>query len=108
MKLCGIKLFCAFKYTVHTFCTWYLTGNIFQVVERMANNLEVAGRQRNHMNGRGARLRSALELLHMINPFNLNCLLQLARFYMLYNMDIKPLMKIINDLQPVSVSYFKE
>lgn len=71
-----------------------------QVVERMANNLEVAGRQRTHMNGRGARLRSALELLHMINPFNLNCLLQLARFYMLYNMDLKPLMKTINDLQP--------
>lgn len=72
----------------------------------MANNLEVAGRQRTHMNGRGARLRSALELLHMINPFNLNCLLQLARFYMLYNMDLKPLMKTIESLQPVSISPF--
>lgn len=75
-----------------------------QVIERMANNLEVAGRQRTQMNGRGARLRSALELLNLVNPSDMNCILHLARFYMLYNMDLSDLMssivKLQDDLEP--------
>lgn len=67
----------------------------------MANNLEVAGRQRTQMNGRGARLRSALELLNLVNPTDMNCILHLARFYMLYNMDLSELMSTIVKLQDV-------
>ncbi|XP_069673301.1 F-box only protein 21-like isoform X2 [Periplaneta americana] len=70
-----------------------------EVIERMANNLEVAGRQRTQMNGRGARLRSALELLNLVNPSDMNCILHLARFYMLYNMDLADLMATI-ELEP--------
>ncbi|XP_046680306.1 F-box only protein 21-like isoform X1 [Homalodisca vitripennis] len=62
-----------------------------QVVERMANNLEIAGRQRTDMNGRSVRLRSALELILMVNPSNMYCLLQLARLYMQFNMDVSRL-----------------
>lgn len=67
----------------------------------MANNLEVAGRQRTQMSGRGARLRSALELLNLVNPTDMNCILHLARFYMLYNMDLAELMSTIVKLQDV-------
>ncbi|PSN50252.1 F-box only protein 21 [Blattella germanica] len=70
-----------------------------QVIERMANNLEVAGRQRTQMNGRGARLRSALELLNLVNPSDLNCILHLARFYMLNSMDLSDLTTTISKLQ---------
>lgn len=57
----------------------------------MANNLEVAGRQRTTVNGRTARLRSALELLNMVNPNNVNCIMQVARFYMQYNLNVSAL-----------------
>jgi hypothetical protein len=67
----------------------------------LANNLEVAGRQRTQMNGRGARLRSALELINLVNPTDMNCILHLARFYMLYNMDLSELMSAIVKLQDV-------
>jgi hypothetical protein len=72
-----------------------------KVIERMANNLEVAGRQRTQMNGRGARLRSALELLNLVNPTDMNCILHLARFYMLYNMDLSELISTIVKLEDV-------
>jgi hypothetical protein len=67
----------------------------------MANNLEVAGRQRTQMNGRSARLRSALELLNLVNPTDMNCILHLARFYMLYNMDLSELVSNIAKVQDV-------
>lgn len=57
----------------------------------MANNLELSGRQHVHPNGRITRLRSVLELLRMINPSDLTCMLNLARLYMLYNMDVSEL-----------------
>ncbi|XP_001601019.1 F-box only protein 21 [Nasonia vitripennis] len=66
-----------------------------EVVERMANNLEVASRQRTHLNGRAPRLRSALELLHMIRPHDTGAILHLARFYMLYQMDLSKLVSIL-------------
>jgi len=53
------------------------------------------------MNGRGARLRSALELLNLVNPTDMNCILHLARFYMLYNMDLSELMSTLVKLQDV-------
>ncbi|KAJ8927339.1 hypothetical protein NQ314_020208 [Rhamnusium bicolor] len=62
-----------------------------QVVERMANNLEVSARQHAHPNGRITRLRSSLELLKLVNPRDISALVSLARLYMLHNMDTKPL-----------------
>ncbi|CAH1155846.1 unnamed protein product [Phaedon cochleariae] len=62
-----------------------------QVVERMANNLEVSARQHAHPNGRITRLRSSLELLKLVNPKDISALVSLARLYMLHNMDTKPL-----------------
>lgn len=64
----------------------------------MANNLEVAGRQRTHLNGRAARLRSALELLHMVKPRDTNTILHLARFYILHQMDVTELIKTLNEM----------
>ncbi|KAG5871872.1 hypothetical protein JTB14_033878 [Gonioctena quinquepunctata] len=62
-----------------------------QVVERMANNLEVSARQHAQPNGRITRLRSSLELLKLVNPMDISALVSLARLYMLHNMDTKPL-----------------
>ncbi|XP_058797547.1 F-box only protein 21-like isoform X2 [Phymastichus coffea] len=73
------------RYNIHRPAT------AIEVVERMANNLEVAGRQRTHLNGRAARLRSALELLYMVRPHDTGVILHLARFYMLYQMDLTQL-----------------
>lgn len=66
----------------------------------MAHNLEVANRQRTSMIGRSERLKSVLELLHMLNPLDVNCLIQLTRFYIFMNMEIiHPLQKIQTLLQ---------
>ncbi|CAG9854707.1 unnamed protein product [Phyllotreta striolata] len=62
-----------------------------QVIERMANNLEVSARQHNHPNCKITRLRSSLELLKLVNPRDISALVSLARLYMLHNMDTKPL-----------------
>lgn len=68
----------------------------------MANNLEVAGRQRaQQASGRRSRLRSTLELLNLVNPLDLTCVLHLARYYMLYDMDLCPLMDSIIRMQNV-------
>lgn len=73
----------------------------------MAINLELASRQRTHMNGRGARLRSALELLHLVNPMDITCILHLSRYYMLYNMELDNLLQslIIMKLQVIINNY---
>ncbi|KAG8330288.1 F-box protein 21 [Homalodisca vitripennis] len=84
-------------------CMKWLTSVLFwQVVERMANNLEIAGRQRTDMNGRSVRLRSALELILMVNPSNMYCLLQLARLYMQFNMDVSRLQAAFSTITHVS------
>ncbi|CAG9827376.1 unnamed protein product [Diabrotica balteata] len=62
-----------------------------QVIERMANNLEVSARQHAHPNGKITRLRSSLELLKLVNPRDISALVSLARLYMLHNMDTKSL-----------------
>lgn len=77
-----------------------------QVVERMANNLEVASRQRTQLNGRAARLRSALELQHMIRPHDTGAILHLARFYMLYQMDLAKLVSILTCIKKVLLALF--
>lgn len=59
-----------------------------QVVERMANNLEEAScRQHTLPNRRITRLRSSLELLELVNPFDVSAKDSLARLYMHHNMD---------------------
>jgi hypothetical protein len=87
----------------HNDCVFSIFYSLYQVIERMANNLEVAGRQRTQMSGRGARLRSALELLNLVKPTDMNYILHLARFYMLYNMDLSDLMSSIVKLQDVRI-----
>lgn len=64
----------------------------------MADNLEIAGRQRTHLNSRAARLRSALELSHLVKPRDTNTILHLARFYMLHHMNANELIKALNDM----------
>lgn len=67
----------------------------------MANNLEVASRQRTQLNGRAARLRSALEFIHMVRPHDTGAILHLARFYMLYQMDLSKLVDILTYIKKV-------
>lgn len=81
------------------FSLFYL---LYQVIERLANNLGVAGRQRSHVIGRSSRMRSFLELHYLVNPSDLNCIMHLARFYMLYSMDLSDLMPTIVKIQDVS------
>ncbi|XP_060528394.1 F-box only protein 21-like [Cylas formicarius] len=66
-----------------------------QVIERIANDLEVLARQAHHPNGRITRLRSSLEMLKLVNPKDISALVSLARLYMLHNMDTKPLEKFL-------------
>ncbi|KAK0090464.1 hypothetical protein PV325_000128 [Microctonus aethiopoides] len=73
----------------------YRGASAVEVVQRMANNLEVAGRQRTQLNGRAARLRSALELIHLVRPYDTTAILHLARFYMHYQMDLNDLVQIL-------------
>ncbi|XP_043281812.1 F-box only protein 21-like [Venturia canescens] len=80
------------KYNFHR------TTSAVKVVQRMANNLEVAGRQRTQLYGRAARLRSALELLHLVKPRDTNTIIDLGRFYMLHQMDVTGLIETLNDM----------
>ena len=73
----------------------------------MANNLEVAARQCTYLNGRAARLRSALELMHMVRPFDNATILDLARFYMLHQMDLAKLVDVLNRIQEVCSKKYK-
>lgn len=73
----------------------------------MAHNLELAGRQRNQLMGRPARLRSVLELLHMLKPNDIENILNLARFYMCHQMDLTNLVNKLIDIQNVSLDFFK-
>ncbi|XP_066596106.1 F-box only protein 21-like [Prorops nasuta] len=66
-------------------------ANVIEVVTRMANNLETAARQFPVRNGRAARLRSALELLHLVQPYDANHILQLTKFYMHHQMVLRDL-----------------
>ncbi|GLV34229.1 hypothetical protein CBL_00160 [Carabus blaptoides fortunei] len=77
--------------------TSYAPSTAKQVMARMANNLELSGRQHLHPNGRITRLRSVLELLRLINPSDLTCMLNLAKLYMLYNMDVSELTSFLTN-----------
>ncbi|KAK9886099.1 hypothetical protein WA026_014888 [Henosepilachna vigintioctopunctata] len=69
----------------------YPVATAVQVVERMANNLEVSARQHTQVNGRVTRLRSSLELLKLVCPQDISALVSLARLYMLHSMDTRSL-----------------
>lgn len=60
--------------------------NFFEVIERMANNLEVSLRRRMPIPSGYTQL-SILELIVLINPQDIDCVINLARLYMLFNMD---------------------
>lgn len=68
-----------------------LVASPVDVVERMANNLEVSARQHTQVNGRVTRLRSSLELLKLVSPQDISSLVSLARLYMLHSMDTRSL-----------------
>lgn len=80
------------KYNIHEAAT------AIEVVTRMANNLEIAARQHTHLNGRTARLRSALELQYMIQPNDANTILQLGRIYISQFMDLSELVKRLENI----------
>lgn len=71
----------------------------------MANNLETAGRQRTHLNGRAPRLRSALELIHLVRPYHTGAILLLGRFYMSYSMDVTKLIDVLTFIKKVCKLY---
>ncbi|KAK3932509.1 F-box only protein 21 [Frankliniella fusca] len=62
-----------------------------EVIERLTAGIEVAGRMSMRNNGHSTYLRSALELMFVINPRNLTYILHLARLYMLYNISVSDL-----------------
>ena len=70
-----------------------------QVVTRMTNNLQIATRQHTHLNDRTARLRSALELQHMVEPNNMNTIVQLSRIYILQEMDLTELVITLENME---------
>ncbi|KAJ8684303.1 hypothetical protein QAD02_020095 [Eretmocerus hayati] len=74
-------------------------SSVVEVVERLANNLEVASRQRTVLNGRATRLRSALELIHLVRPHDTGAILHLARFYMLHQMNLAKLVDILTQIK---------
>lgn len=67
----------------------------------MARNIETAATQHTQINIRTARLRSALELRYMIEPSDADIILQLGRIYLLQDMDLTELVKIIENMQKV-------
>ncbi|XP_018329451.1 F-box only protein 21 [Agrilus planipennis] len=62
-----------------------------QVMERMANNLEVNIRQNMYPNVYPVSLTTVLGLQQLTNPTNLTTAVELARHYMQHNLDSKPL-----------------
>ncbi|KAF7995108.1 hypothetical protein HCN44_004580 [Aphidius gifuensis] len=92
-KISGISRCPIERHNVHK------ATSAIEVVQRMANNLEIAGRQRTHLNGRAARLRSALDLLYLVRPYDPNTILHLARFYILHQMDLAELVVILRNME---------
>ncbi|KAG7209067.1 hypothetical protein KM043_015222 [Ampulex compressa] len=69
------------RYNVHAAAT------AVEVISKMAKNLELATRQHTDLNGRVVRLRSALKLMHMVQPYDTNTIMQLGQIYGLLRMD---------------------
>lgn len=61
-------------------------------------------------NGHSTYLRSALELMFVINPRNLTHILHLARLYMLFNISVSELidsiMSTMDDVSQMPSSFF--
>lgn len=73
----------------------YPRATALEVVERMANNLEVALRDHAQTNGGVTLMKSVLEFLVLVTPQDLTTIVYLARLYMTYNMDTSRLEKLI-------------
>ncbi|XP_017882457.1 F-box only protein 21-like [Ceratina calcarata] len=74
----------------------YEAANAVEVVTKMANSLVVAARQ--HTYARTVRLRSALELLCMVQPRDTDALSQLTRLYTSQQMDITEFLKDVQKM----------
>lgn len=70
-------------------------ATVIEVIERLTAGVEVAGRMSMRSNGHSTYLRSALELMFVINPRNLTHILHLARLYMLFNISVSELIDSI-------------
>lgn len=70
----------------------------------MAYNLYTAARQHIHLNGRAARIRSALELHHMMKPHDIDIVLELSHFYLMNRMDVSEFVIILQNMQKVNCS----
>ncbi|KAI4462321.1 hypothetical protein MML48_5g00018399 [Holotrichia oblita] len=77
----------------------YPRATALEVVERMANNLEVALRDHAQTNGGVTLMKSVLEFLVLVTPQDLTTIVYLARLYMTYNMDTSRLEKLIMSRQ---------
>ncbi|XP_031849665.1 F-box only protein 21 isoform X2 [Nomia melanderi] len=86
------------KYNVHRPAT------AVEVVRRMASNLEIGVRQQTHMNWRISRLRSTLELRHMVQPNDPDPILKLGSLYVEQNIDLTELTDMLRTLQMDSKS----
>lgn len=72
----------------------------------MASNLEEAScRQHTLPNRRVTRLRSSLELLQLVNPYDVSAKDNLARLYMHHNMDTKPFIATLRQQVLLFFSY---
>lgn len=83
----------------------YEAASAVEVVKTMVAILEVANRQHTHLNGRSARLRSTFQLQYLVDPCSINAVIQLARFYMLREMDLTDIVKMLADIQKQNVDF---
>lgn len=74
----------------------YESANAVEVVTKMANSLGVAARQ--HTYARSVRLRSALELMCMVQPTDTDALSQLSRLYISQQMNMSEFLKDVRKM----------
>ncbi|XP_076756126.1 F-box only protein 21 [Xylocopa sonorina] len=71
-------------------------ASAIEVVTRMVDNLKLAATQ--HINDRITRLRSTLELQHMIQPNDTKTILELAEIYTVQHIDLTELVKTVDNM----------
>lgn len=77
----------------------------------MASNLEIAVRQRTHKSYRISKLRSTLELRHMMQPNDLDPFLKLSSLYLEQKMDSTELTEMLRTpemvLHGINIRHYK-
>lgn len=80
------------KCPIENFNTYNKTSPI-EIILRMINYLQVVNRDKR------TEIRSLLELQHLIEPDNIDTIIQLGRYYMQHDMDLSDLMLKLNEIQ---------